>query len=219
MVSGPIWERHRSQEVIRCSPVDVAQFVLLRRRLELQEGVFHELVHLHHSGLVAASVAVVWSREHRDDVSVVGPVVAVHHKLMGSSDQLQVVRVVELLRDVLAERVAGTSRRDTPAASVVRVRPKQIANGAFVRNLHESIELLDLFEGVNAGRETSMKAENAVFNNSGEGQEIKERGEVLPDIGVSIFSQALVVKAVYLSDLLALVISSQNGDSLGVPHF
>ena len=88
-----------------------------------------------------------------------------------------------------------------------------------MRNLHESIELLDLFEGVNAGRETSMKAENAVFNNSGEGQEIKERGEVLPDIGVSIFSQALVVKAVYLSDLLALVISSQNGDSLGVPHF
>ena len=79
-----------------------------------------------------------------------------------------------MLRYVLAERVAGTSRRDTPAASVVRVRPKQIANRAFVRNLHEPIELLDLFEGVNAGRETSMKAENAVFNNSGKRQKVKE---------------------------------------------
>ena len=93
---------------------------------------------------------------------------------MGSSDQLQVVRVVKLLRDVLAERVTGSSWRNTPAASVVRVRPKQVTNRPFVGHLHESIKLLDLIESVNARRETSVKAENAIFNNSGKRQEVKE---------------------------------------------
>jgi hypothetical protein len=47
---------------------------------------------------------------------------------MSTRDQLQVVGVVELLRDVLAEGVASATRGDAPAAAVIRVGPQQVAD-------------------------------------------------------------------------------------------
>ena len=97
----------RSQEVVRCPLVDVAELILLGSWVELQEGVLHKLVDLHDGCLVAASVAVVRRREHRDHVAVVRPVEPVHDELVGACNQFQIVRVVELFRDVLTEGVAG----------------------------------------------------------------------------------------------------------------
>lgn len=48
-----------SQEVVWRSSVDVSELVLLWSRVELEEGVLHELVDFHNGGLIAASVAVV----------------------------------------------------------------------------------------------------------------------------------------------------------------
>lgn len=39
----------------------------------------HMLVDGHNSGLVTASITVVWCRENCDNVAVVGPVVSIHH--------------------------------------------------------------------------------------------------------------------------------------------
>ena len=64
-----------------------------------------------------------------------------------------------------------------------------------------------------------MKAEDTVLNDSSERQVIEQTCEVLPHVGISIFSQALVIEAVDLGDLLALMITSQNGDSVWVPDF
>jgi len=61
-----------SQEVIWGSSVEVGwDFVLLWSRVELKEGVLHEFVNLHDGSFIAASVAVVGSRKHCDDVPVV----------------------------------------------------------------------------------------------------------------------------------------------------
>jgi hypothetical protein len=38
-----------------------------------------------------------------------------------------------------------------------------------MRHFLDSVKLLDLLEGVDTGRETSMKAENGVVDNSSEG--------------------------------------------------
>lgn len=92
-----------SQEVVRSSAVHVAQKVLVRCRVELQERILHELIDFHDGSFVTAAVAVVGRREDGDDVAVVRPIVAIHDELMGSGDQLQVVRMVELFRDVLTE--------------------------------------------------------------------------------------------------------------------
>ena len=61
------------------------------RRVKLEEGVFEGIVQLHDGGLVAAPVAVVGGREDGDDVPVVGPVVALHDKLMSSANQGQTI--------------------------------------------------------------------------------------------------------------------------------
>lgn len=64
-----------------------------------------------------------------------------------------------------------------------------------------------------------MKAENALFNDSRQRQEIEKTGEELPNICVSVFSQTLVIKTIDLSNLFALVISSQDGYPIWVSTF
>ena len=81
--------------------------------------------------------------------------------------------MVELLRNILAKRVAGTSGRDTPAAAIIGVGPHEIANGSLVRHLLNSIKLSDLVESVDGWRETTMETEDLALNNSGERQVIE----------------------------------------------
>ena len=94
-----------SQEVLGCSPRD-ARHPPTRRRIELNQRVLKRLVALHYSGLVAAAVAVVRRREHRDDVLLVVPQISVHHQLVRACDELQAVVTVEPLRNVLPKNVA-----------------------------------------------------------------------------------------------------------------
>lgn len=63
-----------------------------------------------------------------------------------------------------------------------------------------------------------MEAENIVLNDSGERQVVEEGGEVLPHIGVTVLSEALIIETVNLGDLLALVVSSEDSDSTWVPY-
>lgn len=107
-------------------------------------------VNLHDRGLVAAAVTVIGSREYRDDISVLTPVVALHDQLMGSGDQRQTVVVVESLADVLAESVTSTSGTDSPTASVIGITPKQIAHGSLVGHLLDSVERTDVVQRVDA---------------------------------------------------------------------
>lgn len=128
-----------SQEVVWRPPIYVSEIVLFRCRVELQERVLHELVHFHDGRLVTATVAVIWRGEHGDHVPVVRPVVAVHYQLVGASYQLQVVRVVELFRYVLAEGVACTSWRDAPTHFVFRVRPQQVTHWSVMRHFNLTV--------------------------------------------------------------------------------
>ena len=98
--------------------------------------------------------------------------------------QLQPVRLVELLRDALIERVAGTARRGVP------VQPEQVADRALVRNLHEAVELADLVKGVDAGRESTVQAENFIGHDSCKRQIVKQleehMGEVPLQFGLAV---------------------------------
>lgn len=76
---------------------------MARCRIELQEVEFHVLVHLHNSSFIPASVAIIGSREDSNHVAFMGPIVSVHHELMGSGDADEVIGVVELLGYVLTE--------------------------------------------------------------------------------------------------------------------
>jgi hypothetical protein len=88
-----------------------------------------------------------------------------------------------------------------------------------MRDFHDSVKLLDLIEGVNTWRKTTMKAEDAAFNDGGQRQVIEQACEILPNIGISVLSQAFIIKSIDLGDLLTLVITSQDGNSVWVSNF
>lgn len=105
---------------------------------------FHVLVESHDRSLVPAAIAVVRRTKHCDDVAVVRPIVALHDELVSTCDSRQAVRVIKLFGYILTETVASTSGRDTPSASVIGVRPEQIAHGTLLGHLLNSIKLSNL---------------------------------------------------------------------------
>ena len=64
-----------------------------------------------------------------------------------------------------------------------------------------------------------METEYTVGDNGRHREVVKSICKVLPDIGVSVLSEAFIVKPVDLSDLATLVISPQNGDPASVSDF
>jgi len=128
---------------------------------------------------------------------------------MGTGNAHEVVSMIELFGDVLAERVTSTSGGYTPTASVVRVRPEEIADRAFMRYFLNSVELFDLVESIDTGGETAMEAEDGVVNDSSQGQIVEQLSKVHPYIGVSVLPQALVVETVHLGDLTDFMVTSE----------
>ena len=124
------------------------------------------------------------------------PVVSIHDKLMSTCDSHQVIGVIELFGDVLAERVASTSWRDTPTTSVIRVRPEEITDGTLVRSLLNAIELADLIKCIDRGGETTVEAENLILDDGSERKVVKEFSESLPDISITIFTEAFIIETV-----------------------
>ena len=125
-----------------------------------------------------------------------GPVVAAHNKLMSTRYQFQSICMVELFRDVLTERVSSTSGRNAPAAAVIGIRPKQVADGSFMGNFLDTVKLADLVEGVDRWRETSMQTENLSLDDCSQWQVIEQFSESLPNISISILAQALIVETI-----------------------
>ncbi len=67
-----------------------------------------------------------------------GPIVALHDKLVSTRDEGEAVGVVEGLADILAKGETSTTRRNAPTFAVIGVRPEKVAHGTFVRNLEVS---------------------------------------------------------------------------------
>lgn len=93
---------------------------------------------------------------------------------MGSSDHLEVVGVVELFGDVLAESVACTSRIHAPSRAIVRIRPNEVTYRPIMWYLLEPLESPNVVQGLNAGRKSSVQTEELILNYSCKGKVIKE---------------------------------------------
>jgi len=88
-----------------------------------------------------------------------------------------------------------------------------------MRNFLYTIECSDVIKGIDAGGETSVEAEDLVVDKGGEGEVVKEVGEVLPYIRVPIFSETFVVETVDLRDLARFVVATEDGDALRISDF
>ena len=85
-------------------------------------------------------------------------------------------------------------------------------------NFLNSVKGTNVIESIDARGEAAMKTEDLVVNQGCQGKVIEEIGEVFPDIGIAVFSQALIVEAVDLGDLARFMISSEDGDARRVSN-
>jgi len=64
-----------------------------------------------------------------------------------------------------------------------------------------------------------VEAEDLIIDKGSERKVIEQVGKVLPDVGISVFSEAFIVEAIDLCDLTGFVVSTKNGDSVWVSDF
>ena len=64
-----------------------------------------------------------------------------------------------------------------------------------------------------------MEAEDLVVDQGSEGKVVEEIGEVLPYVGIAVFSKALIIKPIDLCDLAGLVVATEDGDALRISNF
>lgn len=100
----------------------------------------------------------------------------------------------------MSEGVAGTAGRNAPTASVVGVRPEQVANGAFVRRLLNAVKLSDLVESVDGGRQPAVQTEDLILDDRSQGQVVKEFSKLFPNVSVSVLAQTFVVEAISITN-------------------
>mmetsp|Transcript_5576 Transcript_5576/g.10002 ORF Transcript_5576/g.10002 Transcript_5576/m.10002 type:complete len:303 (+) Transcript_5576:159-1067(+) len=218
----------RLQEVVRSSGALMPTFIPWRW-VELREfdvvmnclliNITNIIIHLHYRGLITTSVAIVRSRENSHHRSIVLPLITLHHKLMGSGNEVKIVNMGELFCNVLPKRVTRSSWRNPPATPVIRVRPHKITHGPFVGDFLHTVQVPGMIKSINRGGESTMETENTICDHGCHGKIIEGVCEMLPHIGVSIFSQAFVIETINLSDLTTLVISTEDCDAIPIPNF
>lgn len=124
--------------------------------------------------------------------------------------------MIECFRNILPKGVTGAARANTPAASVIRVRPEQVAHRALMRNFLDSVKRSNIIKGIDARRETTVETEDLVVDEGSQREVVEKIGKEFPNVGVAVFPKTLVVETVHLGDLTGLVVTAQNGDALGV---
>lgn len=67
-------------------------------------------------------------------------------------------------------------------------------------------------------RRPSSKSTHLVVDQRGQREEVEQVGKETPHVGIPVFSQALVIKPIYLRDLSRLVVTPQNRDTVPIPQ-
>ena len=191
----------------------------LRGGSKLLEISLQILIELEDGSNVAAAVAVVGCGPDGNERVIEHRLIAVHHKLVCSADQVYFVLTVEFLDNVATEQVAGTSGADGPANRVIGVRPHQITHSAVVRHFLFPVDGTDLVKRVNRRAEATVHAENFVVYDSGKGKVVKNIRAIAPDVDATKLAKAFIIEAVDLSNLARLVVAADERDTFRVADF
>lgn len=79
-----------------------------------------------------------------------------------------------------------------------------------MRDFLEALQGLDLGDRLDERREAAMDCKNVVLNIGGNGEIVKNIGEIFPYHSISVFCLALHVETVVLGDGAGLVVASDH---------
>lgn len=85
-----------------------------------------------------------------------------------------------------------------------------------MRNLAEAVNDLDLINRVNARAQTAVYTEDLIINDTAQREIVEHVRKVMPDRRITVLSRALGVEAVGLCDTSALMIASDEMNSVRV---
>ena len=129
---------------------------------------------------------------------------------MRPANQIEVMLLIELFNDVLAERVAHTPLVLAPCCHLfVGVAPQQVAEKTVVRHVNRSVEILDLFETVEIRTQSSVHAKNPLLNKRTHRHVIETITKLSPQAD-RVPAFAFIVKTISAVDGLAFVVASQK---------
>jgi hypothetical protein len=123
---------------------------------------------LENTSLISASVAVVGSAPDGGQPVVEHDHVPFITELVSAENVCHGVDLEEFFDDLSAKGVTSSSWTQREFVSIgVGVAPNQVGHGAFVRDLPEAVDDLDLINAMDAGRQTTVDAKDLVIDDAG----------------------------------------------------
>jgi len=136
---------------------------------------------------------------------------------MSTSDELQLVNMVELSCDLVTEKPASTTRRDCPSFDIFRITPDQVTESTFVRNLLSTSDNTNLIDCANLRAQATVNTEDLAIHDGSEDEKVENLAARLPDRSIAILLLTLLVETIDLSDLARLMVTTDKGDLLRIP--
>lgn len=121
-----------------------------------------------------------------------------------------------LSSDFIPEQPARASRTDSPRIHFLRVAPDEIAERAFVWDLLRSRDHTDLVQRADFRAQAAVDAQHLAVDDGCKREKVEHLAAGFPDRCVSVLGLAFLVEAVNLGDLARLVVSTYQGDSVGI---
>lgn len=104
---------------------------------------------------------------------------------MSAANQVELVLPQKRRYDLVAENKTDSSLAFSPHFDVgFGVSPEQVAKQPSVRNISGPDDGVDLFDAGEVGRESSVHAENFIFNDSSHGHAVETVHERFPKLNV-----------------------------------
>lgn len=170
------------------------------------------------SSAVFHSVTVVGSTPDGDK-GIIEPVeMSIKDELMGSTDEIESIDMVEVGDDLVTEEPAGSSHIGRPSSDVIRIRPHKISIWSFHGDFLSSVDGSYLVDGDYLFGETSVDAENSVIDEGTDREAVEKVTEKSPGCIVSVFSGDFLIESVGHGDISGFVVSSEEGDLAWVFH-
>ena len=82
-----------------------------------------------------------------------------------------------------------------------------------------TVNISDHVQGVQARAQTTVEAENLIFDDSCQRQVVKEVSQVFPDVSIAVLAETFIVEAIYLCDLTTFMITAENGNAFLKAYF
>ena len=82
----------------------------------------------------------------------------------------------------------------------------------------DAVKRPNIVERVDARGETTVQTEDLIIDQGSERQVVEEVCKVLPNIGVAVLAETFVVETVHLGNLSRLMVSTEDGNALGVSN-